>query len=298
MSQKIIKKRPVFFIAIMGILMLLGLSPSLYRYLMREKEPLPLPIEVQTVRVKEVSMPELIETVGTLAAKDEITIKAAGAGKIQRILVESGSLVRQGTLLAETVGSPEIRAPFDGYLTDWLVKPGEYVGVGTALIDLVNTESLSLTYRVPESYSSKLNVEQTVEVSVKAFPNEIFQSVVKYVAPVVDKKTYTILIRATVKNSDQRLWPGMSAHVRQILKEYPNALVIPEAALILTLEGYEVFVIIDGKIEKRTVSIGTRRQGRVHVLSGLKLGDAVVLVRTSLITEGSAASPNDWAGDW
>lgn len=90
----------------------------------------------------------------------------------------------------------------------------------------------------------------------------------------------------------------MSAHVRQILTEYPKALVIPEAALILTLEGYEVFVVSDGKIGKRTIQIGTRRQGRVHVISGLSLGESVVLVRTNLIAEGASAVANDWTGDW
>jgi multidrug efflux pump subunit AcrA (membrane-fusion protein) len=293
-----VKQRPVLWSAIIGIVVLLGFSQVIFRYLMTPPIQLPLAIDVQTVRVKLVAMPVLIETVGTLTAKDELNLKAVGDGKIQQLVSDAGSYVKTGDLLAKIIPGLEVRAPFNGYLTDWLVKPGEYVRAGTPLIDLVNIESLSLTYKVPESYSSKLKADQVVEVSVKAFPDRLFQGVVKYISPVVDKKTFTILIRATIENAGQDLWPGMSGHVRHLLAEHPNALVIPESSLILTMEGYEVFVVQDGKIEKKSITIGTRRHGRVEVLSGLKAADSVVLVRTSAIAEGAVAVANDWAGDW
>ncbi len=298
MPKQFIKERPILFISLTAILILLGFSRSIYQFFMGPADEMSMPQQVQTVRVKAAPMPDLIETIGTLTAKEEITVKAGGPGKVQRILVESGSYVKEGTLLANIIAAPEIRAPFDGYLTDWIVKAGEYVKDGTPLIDLVNTDLLSLTYRVPESYSSRLAVDQPVEVTVKAFPTETFQGIVTYVSPVVDRKTYTILVRATVKNEQQNLWPGMSAHVRHILATHADALVIPESCLILTLEGYNVFVVSNGKIERRVVTIGTRHQGRAHIVSGLTLGDSVVLVRTNFIAEGADAVANDWTGDW
>jgi len=74
--------------------------------------------------------------------------------------------------------------------------------------------------------------------------------------------------------------------------------VIPEACLILTMEGYDVFVIANGKIQKRAVKIGGRRGGKVHILSGISLGESVVMVRTNLVTEGANAIAHDWTGDW
>ena len=292
------KKQKVLWTALVGIVFLLIFSKVIYQYFAPKESTEGVTVQVQTVRVKEALMTEAIDTIGTLTAEGEVKIKAVAPGRIQKFLVEGGSWVKKGTLLAEAIGLPEVRAPIDGYLTDWLVKPGEFVSTGTDLIDIVNSETLSLTYRVPEQYAPKIDLEQSVEVSAKAFPDKTYLGKVRFISPVVDKKTYTILIRATVQNPNQDLWPGMSAHVKQVIASYPKAVVIPEASLKLTLEGYEVLVIQDGKLEKRAIKIGDRHKGRVHVLSGLVLNDTIVLTRNGSTQEGSKANANDWAGDW
>lgn len=292
------KKHTVLIIAVISILILSWVSKGLYQWLVKPKASEEITVQAQTVQVKAVSMPEVIETVGTLSAVKELKIKSSGIGRIQRIYVPSGSWVRENTLLLNIVGAPDVKAPFDGYLTDWQVKLGEYVSAGTDLVDLVNTDQLTITYRVPEQYAGKLDIGQAVEVSVKAFPEKLFKGTVGFISPVVDKKTYTILIKANVQNTDQTLWPGMSAHVRQILVMHPNALVVPESALMMTLEGYEVFVVADGKIQRRTITLGEREEGRAHVISGVSLGDSVVMTRNDAIKEGAKAKANDWQGTW
>jgi multidrug efflux pump subunit AcrA (membrane-fusion protein) len=293
-----LKKRTTLSIALLGLLLLCWLSSHLYQYLSKPNELNNTLILGQTIKVKEAPMPEVIETIGSLTPKIELKIKASSPGRIQQLLVESGSWVKAGTLLANIIASPEVRAPFDGYLTDWLVKPGEYVASGTELVDLVNTDLLSLTYRVPEEFAGKLDLGQKVEVSVKAFPDKTFLGEVQFISPIIDKKTYTILLKAEVKNPDQNLWPGMSAHVQHILSYHPKAIVIPESCLILSMEGYQVFVVFDGKIQKKTITIGERRGGRVHVLSGLTVGESVIMTRTSVMEEGSSVVAEDWTGDW
>lgn len=301
--KKAIKKVPfgqrrVLWIAVVALLILFGLSKPLFQAFQTSEPPPRLPVPVQTVSVKQAPMPSVIETVGALSAKVELTIKTSAAGRVDKLLVEAGSWVKKDTVLTNIIGAPEVKAPFDGYLTDWHVKAGEYIGIGTELIELVNTDLLSLTYQVPEHYASQLDLGQRVEVSVKASPDEIFEGVVKFISPVVDEKTHTILIRADVQNPEQNLWPGMSSHIRHVLVMNPQALVIPEASLLLTMEGYEVFVVKQGQIERRKITIGERQGGRVHVLTGLSLGEPVVLTRTALIEEGAPAVAQDWNGDW
>lgn len=293
-----LSKRQTMIIAVIGIVVLAGLSKLLYQYFGKPADMTPPPLLVQTIKVKEGPMPELIETVGSLTSKKHLKIKAGSVGRVQQILVESGAWVKAGTLLAHIIASPEVRAPFDGYLTDWQVKSGEYVAAGSELVDIVNTESLQLTYRVPEKYADKLEENQTVEVSVKAFPDKTFSGTVIFISPVVDRKTYTVLMKAEIKNPDQALWPGMSAHIKHILTNNPNALVIPEACLNLTMEGYEVFVVLEGKLQKRAVTLGARRAGRVQILSGLHLNDSIILARTTMMEEGSAVTATEWTGEW
>jgi len=291
-------KKQVILVSLIGLVLLLGLIHTLYQYLNKVTAPMQPVIRVQTVSVKEASMPDSIETIGSLTAEQELKIKSGGVGRITSIEVESGSWVNAGTLLIKIIAAPEVRAPFDGYLTDWLVKPGEYVQSGTELIDIVNTNVLKLVYRIPEQYASKLSNEQTVEVFVKTHPDKTFTGKVFFIAPVVDKKTYTILVKAEVPNPDQDLWPGMSAHVRHVFSFNPKAKVIPESALILTLEGYEVWVVKDGVIQRKTVQLGSRREGRVEILSGVDLGESVIMTRTPATKEGAKVEKEDWLGEW
>lgn len=293
-----LKRRTILWLSICGILIVLLFSKSVYQYLNRVREPAPMPVVAQTIRVKEAPMPELIETVGSFTAEREVSIKAGAAGKVQKLLVEAGAWVKAGALLAHIIGAPEVRAPFDGYLTDWQVKEGEQVASGNRLIELVDTDVLSLTYKVPENYAPVLKVGQTLEISTKASSHRQLSGVVRFVSPVVDRKTYTILVRATVTNPDKNLWPGMSAYVRHILKMQPNALVIPEACLLFTMEGHEVLMVVDGQIQKRSITIGVKRNGRVQVIQGLGVGDQVILARTQFIQEGKSVTAQDWLGDW
>jgi len=292
------KKHSVLWIALAGILILFICSKALYQYFTGSHETPVEIIQVETIHVKEAPMLEVVNTIGNLTAEKEVTLKGVDHGRVQQILVESGSFVKQGTLLATIVGAPEVRAPFDGYLTDWQVKSGAIVERGESLVELVNTDRLELSYRIPENFAPKLDIGQTVEVSVSAFANRHFTGTVRFIAPIVDRKTHTILIRATVENPNQDLWPGMSAQVTQVLAVHPSALVIPEACLKLTLEGYEVFVVREGKIQKRAVEIGDRQNGRVHILSGVQLNEPVVMTRTNIIEEGKIVTQHDWSGDW
>lgn len=290
--------KAVIIIALLGLVLTAWAAQVLYKKLGTDQSPKAAPIVVQTVQAKEASMPEVLDTIGLLSAVQELSIKnGVGAGKIQ-ILVPSGTWVKAGTLLATLIGGPEVRAPFDGYLADWFVKTGELVAANAPLVDVVNTDNLTLTYKVPEQYAEKLELGQKIELTARAFPDKIFKGTVRFIAPMVDKKTFTILVKAEVDNAEQQLWPGMSTHVVHLFKENPHAIVIPESALKLTLEGYEVWTVKDSKIVRQPVTVGTHRHGRVQIIKGIHLNDTVIITRTDLLKEGLDATPKDWTGAW
>ncbi len=297
-KAKAIQHKPGLIIAVLIILIITAfLAHFWYKSLNNSTSDKMAPIVVQTTQAKEANMPEVIDTIGLLSAEQEITLKAPVPGKIN-IITPSGTWVKAGTLLATAIGGAEVRAPFDGYLSDWIVKSGELVAANTILVDIVNTDRLSLAYKVPEQYAQKLAEGQTVEITVRPFPDKIFKGNVQFIAPIVDKKTLTILVKADVENSDHTLWPGMSTHVMHLFKANPAAVVVPEAALNLTLEGYEVWVVKDGKIVRQPVEVGTRRGGRVQIIKGIEANDTVIVTRTDLLKEGLNATPEAWTGAW
>jgi len=291
-------KHKTLVISVLVVLTITGfLATYWYKNIDATSPSKTVPLLVQTALAKEASMPEVIDTIGLLSADQEITLKAASPGKIH-IITPSGTWVKAGTLLATAIGGAEVRAPFDGYLTDWLVKSGELVFAEAPLVDIVNTDRLSLAYKVPEQYADKLALGQTVEITARSFPDKVFKGTVQFIAPIVDKKTLTIMVKADIANTDKILWPGMSTHVVHLFTANPHAIVVPESALNLTLEGYEVWTVKGSKIVREPVIVGTRRGGRVQILKGVDLNDSVIVTRTDQLKEGLDATSEAWTGAW
>src|SRR5689334_15474269 len=99
MTKKItgqFKKHRVLWMALAGICILLVFSKGLYQYFTKVGEQKPEALQVETIRVKTAGMPEVIDTIGMLTAEKEVTIKAITSGRVQQLLVGSGSFVKQG----------------------------------------------------------------------------------------------------------------------------------------------------------------------------------------------------------
>lgn len=294
-----LSKHKNFFLALAGIILLSLLSQGLYHWILGANRPAgPFGLAIQTVRVKSIPMPKVVETVGSLLPLEQAKLTAAITGKVDKILVASGSKVKKSTPLLSLVGIANVLAPMDGSLTDWKVKPGEFVSAGSDLIEIVNTAELSVHYRIPEQYAKDLENGQTVTLSFRGLPGQEFTGKVQFISPLVDRKTHTILLHADVHNPDQKLWPGMFARLRHILSIENNALVLPESALNLTLEGYEILVVKQNKLVRMPVTLGTRDKDRVQILSGVEAGDQVLLTKTDATKEGMPVIAHDWTGDW
>lgn len=291
-------KNTRLIIAVLVIGSFLYFSNALIGWFMSTEEIANTPIPVETVQAKQQNMQQSLQTLGILSGVQEVKLKAACVGRVQQFLATPGAWVETGALLIHIAGGPDIRAPFAGYITDYQVKIGEFVASGTELIDLVNTKKMLLTYRVPELYSNQLKIGQTVDLKVLAFKDKTFQAKVSYISPMIDKKTFTVLVRAELDNPNQDLKPGMSAHISHVLSENLNALVIPEACLMPTLEGYDVLLIREGKLQRQAVTIGGRKSGRAEILSGLTLGESVVMTQNFATQEGAPAKACDWTGEW
>jgi membrane fusion protein (multidrug efflux system) len=94
-------------------------------------------------------------------------------------------------------------------------------------------------------------------------------------------------VRAEVPNPESLLKPGMFLNV-EIVRDRRNALVVPEEALVPEQNKQFVFVVAGDKAQKREVRIGARSPGSVEVLSGLSLGERVIVEGTVKVREGGS----------
>lgn len=180
-----------------------------------------------------------------------------------------------------------VRAPFDGFAGLRRINIGDYATIGQELVDIVRLDPLRVEFTVPETQLAKLREGQEVEVSVGAFPDEIFVGKVSAVAPLIDVAARSVTLRAELPNPGFRLRPGLFARVSITLDTRNDALMIPEQAIWPIGNDKTVFVVEDGVAKQRVVDIGEREPGRVEIVDGLSVGEELVTAGQMKIFDGA-----------
>lgn len=200
------------------------------------------------------------------------------------------------TRLADT----NIRAPMSGVVTQRYIESGELVTSGVAtfssgmpLVQIADLSRMRIKLQVNEVDVSKVRVGQKVEIRLDALPDEVFEGIVRKVAPassVVAQQgapggaVIKFPVEVEIAQPDPRMKPGMSAKCRIIVERRRNVLRLPKEALqFADASMARVSVVhrgvVNGKAvdknETRTVKAGLRGDAFVEILQGLKEGEKV-----------------------
>lgn len=218
----------------------------------------------------------------------------------QRVLDESHANMQvaqaQQALAQAKLARMAIRAPFDGTVGLRIVNLGDYVKDGADLVNLEDTSSMYVDFRLPERHQGQLKREQTVELALDALPGRTFKARVVAIDPLVDANGRSVGVRAVLPNASAEsapLRPGMFARVTTIFSVNDSALVVPEEAIVpqggrqfvIRAVAPSVLPVAPENLPPETkfvsmrqeVKLGVRRQGQVEILEGLSEGQTVVL---------------------
>lgn len=208
----------------------------------------------------------------------------------RRVLDESQASLQvaeaQVALAQARLARMRITAPFDGTLGLRSVNLGDYVKDGADLVNLEDTSALTVDFRLPERYQTRIAAGQVVQVRLDALPGQDFSARVQAVDPLLDANGRSVSVRATLPPSPRgELRPGMFARVTTIFSVNDAALVVPEEAIVPQAGKQFVFRLVDEgegdakkRVSRRTeVQLGVRRGPQVQVMSGLSVGDTVVV---------------------
>ena len=196
-----------------------------------------------------------------------------------------GNEARVGAARAR-VNDTVIRAPFDGRVGLRRVSVGSLVSPGTVITTLDDTRTIKLDFTIPETFLSV--VQPGLEISARsvAYPDRNFGGKVSSIDSRVDPATRAVTVRALLPNEAGLLKPGMFLTVR-LSRGAVDALLVPEEAIVPEQGEMFVFVVGDGRAEKRKIRLGERRVGNVQVVEGLAVGEMVVTEGTQKIRDGS-----------
>ena len=180
----------------------------------------------------------------------------------------------------------QIRAPFDGRIGLRRVSAGSYVSPGTALASLQKLDRMKLEFAVPEKYANGVRVGERVGFKVRSSEAQ-FTGQVYAIEPKIDAETRSLTLRALTDNPNGQLLPGAFADVELVLARQESALLVPAEAIVPEQTGHRLFKVQQGKASPTRVTIGLRTRERVQVVSGLEVGDSVIVAGVLLARPGS-----------
>jgi membrane fusion protein (multidrug efflux system) len=189
-----------------------------------------------------------------------------------------------------------IRAPFSGRVGLRRVSVGTLINPGAVITTLDDTSVIKLDFSVPENFLSTLREGLAVRATAPAFSGRTFTGKVASIDSRVDVNSRAVTVRALLANEDGALRPGMFLNVT-LANDERDTLIIPEQALTPEAERQYVFVVADGKAQRREVRIGSRRPGSVEVLAGLRAGEQVVVEGTQKVRDGAAVRTTEIAAE-
>ena len=128
----------------------------------------------------------------------------------------------------------------------------------------------------------KITMGQSVKVVLDAFPDDVFSGKVVFINKEGTKTLsggVTVPIEVAFDEVDERLVLGLSGEADFIIEEKQNALVVPREFIKSDNDNQVVYVLVDGKPEKVTVTTGLMTMSQTEISSGLKEGQEIILVK-------------------
>ncbi|WP_170944063.1 efflux RND transporter periplasmic adaptor subunit, partial [Leptolyngbya sp. BC1307] len=232
------------------------------------------------------------QAIARLAEAEQRLIDQQNGSDVETIAQAEARLRNaQGQLAAvqSQLDDTQIRAPFDGIVTQRFASEGAFVtptatasevtsATSTAIVAIAS--GLEVVAEVPEADISRIKVGQAVEIQADAFPEETFKGEVQLIAPeAIERQNVTVFqVRIELLTGTDQLRSNMNTTVAFIGEQLADALVVPAVAIIT--QGGETGVLVpgeSGQAQLEPVVLGSQVGDRIQVLDGLAAGDRVFI---------------------
>ena len=248
---------------------------------------------------------------------DARTLTSASALDGARTLVEAldGRLraqEREVDVASESVDSAQVqldntivRAPFSGVITVKAAQPGEMISpisagggsIRTGIGTVVDMDSLEIQVDVNEAYINRVQPGQPVEAVLNAYPEWKIPARVIAIVPTADRSKATVKVRIALDERDARIVPDMGVRVafleeRAAASAPPVApgVLVPAAAIRKDGGTDVVYVVKDGKAQRRAVTLGGTVGDSRQVRGGVSAGERVIIEAPAELKDGAVVA--------
>lgn len=229
-----------------------------------------------------------------LIAREELDDAVARAAVQEaQVALTKAQFSQSGARLDElkiVLADATIRSPVDGFVAQRNLDPGAFASTNTTIVSVVDIRRVKLVARIVERDFRRVRVGAPTEITVDAYPLQIFTGQVARRAPVLDPVTRTAEVEVEIPNEDFRLKPGMYARVALTADVRNDSLVVPRNALVDVAGTRGVFTVERGSTGTRArfaaVETGLQDAERVEIVAGLSEGQQVVSTGAAGLSDG------------
>lgn len=200
--------------------------------------------------------------------------------------------------LRARLGYATVRAPITGVVTEKSVEAGDIVGVQTQLFTIADVSTLVVRVRVSELDVVALRAGDRTDVVLDAFPGEVLVGRVRRIFPAADPASRLVPVEVALTGADAAVArQGFLARVTFALGVHENVRLVPASAIVTDASGGRaLYVIEEGRAERRIVRTGLTSEGRVEILEGVDQGEIVVVTGTNNLRDGAEVRVLNSAG--
>src|SRR3990167_2359220 len=283
------------------------LSPEVMGEYRTDKGERVKPVQVAPAIKQEVVY--VAETTGTLVAEADADVSTEVDGTVKKVLFKEGDQAGEGQLLVVLhderyrLKVEESRAEVRHDEADvelarkTLGRKNQLYEEGVVSLqeydDALATANLSkASLETAQAALSLVELGKTLNITVEAYPKEEFLGEIYFVNPKIKTETRRFQCQARIKNPDGRLKAGFFATSRLVLSKNPDAIVIPQEA-ILAEEGLSYcFIVEAGRAKKVSLTPGIKlKEGMVEVINGIVEGTPVVVRGQHVLVDGDRVEP-------
>ncbi len=184
----------------------------------------------------------------------------------------------------------KIKSPISGTIDAMDLKVGQAVSPGMSGIRVINANKLKAKAQVAESYASRVNQGDPVQVILPDVPDTV-STTISFASKSIDpiSRSFNVEIRLP---SNRNYRPNMLTVLKIVDYKNDKALVIPVNAIQKAEVGDYVFVSENGKAKRVNIQAGRMSEGQAEILSGLKAGDKVIVAGTEGLSPGDIVKSN------
>jgi len=257
---------------------------------------------VNTVLAVEGHIQDYINFSGDIIAGSSVDVHPETAGRITQIYVSPGRRVNRGDRIAAIDPSRPgmsfrqsfVTAPISGTVIMVPAQVGMMVSQAVPLARIAGGGGLEIRLHVAERFISRMAMNLSCEITLDAWPGEIFYGSISELSPTVDLASRTMEVRVNVSDPSSRLKPGMFARVRIITERKDNIVKIPAAAVMNRFGEQYVYVVekdpqdpLINIVRRKIIIPGILIDGVMEIQSGLEPNDEVVVRGQTLLDDGS-----------